>query len=119
MVAWRRNTFFAGQLVGGVAYRLMMAGQQALHGLAQVLQQMSSISDLHGLRRALEDSVCIGTGTISSHHPYSGLLLQPGLDRRCIAIRQQLNGARPLKANNGSIMVASPICPAINANLTR
>jgi hypothetical protein len=68
-----------------------MAPHQIFKGLYQVLDQMKSIRDLNCLWGAFGGAIRIRQGSVTGDHFHFRMRLQPALERRSFAIRQQID----------------------------
>ena len=74
-----------------------MAVEDPLQGVAQVAQQMETVGDLHGFRRAETSSFGIAAGAVTGDDLYAGMISQPGGNGLGVAIGQQVDGPVPLQ----------------------
>ena len=97
--------------------RRLIAAKLPLNGLAEVLQQMKTISDPPRLRRALTRGLRIEASTIATDRLHVRLILEPPGHGRRRTIRQHVHHLTTLKVNDDRPVVgALPPRPVIDAS---
>ena len=97
--------------------RRLIAAKLSLNGLAEVLQQMKTISDLPRLRRALTRGLRIDASTIAADHLHVRVILEPTGRGRRRTIHQHVHHLTTLQVNNDRPVVgALPPRPVIDAS---
>src|ERR1700723_3875588 len=97
--------------------RRLIAAKLSLNGLAEVLQQMKTISDLPRLRRALTRGLPIEASTIAADHLHVRVSLEPTGRGRRRTIHQHVHHLTTLQVNDDRPVVgALPPRPVIDAS---
>ena len=97
--------------------RRLIAAKLSLNGLAEVLQQMKTISDLPRMRRALTRSLRIEASTIAADHLHVRVILEPTGRGRRRTIRQHVHHLTTLKVNDDHAVVGTlPPRPVIDVS---
>ena len=87
-----------------------MALEQALDGLAHVLQQVPSIGDLPGLGRRLGGGLGVGRRAVPADQLDVGMGPEPRLDGRGITVRQEIDDVAGLEVDDDGA-IALPLAP--------
>jgi hypothetical protein len=96
------------------------AYQQALERIAEILEQMPSVSHLHSLWRTLPYRLRIGAGTVACDDAYLALGCQPVCHRHGISIAKQVDWPVTVQIDHhGSIPMSATESPVIDAKLMR
>ncbi len=85
------------QSMGRLPERAMVAGQEALQRIAQVLQEVPSVGDLNGVGCSLGRSFDIGVAPVAANNLDTRMGLEPRPKRLRLAVRQQVHGAMSLQ----------------------
>ena len=97
--------------------RRLIAAKLSLNGLAEVLQQMKTISDRPRLRRALTRGLRIEASTIAADHLHVRMILEPTGRGRRRTIHQHVHHLTTLQVNDDRPVVgALPPRPVIDAS---
>lgn len=78
----------------------MVALQDALRALAQVLQEVPTVEHLHRLRGSLLDAPLVFRRAVATHDAYLSVLLEPGGECLRRAVFQQFYGPMPFKVHD-------------------
>ena len=91
--------------------------QDSLGGFPQVLQQMPAVENLHGFRSAFFDAPLVLGGAVAADDLEGRILLEPGGQCFCGAIRQELYGAVAVEVHDDRpVAPATPQSEVIDAN---
>src|SRR5262249_20945959 len=71
--------------------------EEAFEHLADVLEQVPAIGDLHGIGRGFGGGLGVGAGAVAADDLDTGVVLQPLLKRRAVAARQQVDDLAALE----------------------
>jgi hypothetical protein len=71
--------------------RRSVVEEEGFQGLAEVLDEMEAVDDLHRLGRPPADAVGVEVAPITADHGDGGMLGQPGRDAGGRAVRQQVH----------------------------
>ena len=104
--------------------RLADGGQAPLHsgqeGGAGILEEVPAVGDLHRVRQGARDGTAIAAVAVPGDDLDAGTRPQPGLHRRGLAIRQQVDHPVPLQiADQRAVTLTTPPRPVINADDAR
>lgn len=73
----------------GLTQLTSVAGERQLQRLDQILQQVESVSNLHGIGRPIAASHGIDAGAVAENHSDAGVLAQPRRKRFGLTVGQQ------------------------------
>jgi hypothetical protein len=91
--------------------------QDGLQGLAEVLDQMKAVNDLHGPGRAPANAVGIEVTPIAADHGDRRMRGKPGCDAGSRAIRQEVDDAMRQEIDqDGAIAMAAPPGPLVDTH---
>src|SRR5262245_31767174 len=104
-----------------LADRLAQAGMpgimESLDRRCHIRKHMPAIGNLNGRRRALPRAVSICAGAIAANELHSGVLLEPGRQRRRFPVRKEINRRAPLKVHqNRAVTLPFVLRPVINSD---
>src|SRR5262245_8982151 len=95
----------------------MLRIEESLDGLSHILVEMPAIGDLNGRRSALPRAVSICAGTIAANEFHSGILFEPGRQRRRFTIRKEINRRASLKVHqNRAVTLPFMLRPVIDSD---
>ena len=88
----------------------------ALHGLAEIAEEVPSIRDLHGLRCALPDGISIGAGTVTGDNLDPVVTPQLGRERVGLAVGQKVDDLVAFQVDQDRpVVLAAPPRPVIDS----
>ncbi len=82
---------------GGVADRAPLVEEEALEGLAEVVQQVPAVRHLRGLGRAARRPVGVETATVTADDLDPGVFHEPRGDGVCGAVGEEVDDPVPLQ----------------------
>jgi hypothetical protein len=103
--AWRGFQGFESRVDGG-----QMPCEHALDGLAQVLQQVPAVGDLHGLGGALRRRLGVGRRTVPADHLDLRMGLEPHRDGVCLAVGEEIDDVTTFQVHDDGA-VTLPLAP--------
>ena len=84
-----------------------MPCEHALDGLAQVLQQVPAVGDLHGLGGTLRRRLGVGRRTVPADDLDPGMLLEPRRDSVPLAVGEQVDDVTALQVHDDGAVTLS------------
>jgi hypothetical protein len=94
----------------------MVAGEESLQRLTEVMQQVPAVGNLSRVWSSLLDGTRVLRGPIASNDLHARALSEPTRKRLCRAIRQEVHGPSPLQIDEyGPIALAFAKRPIIDA----
>ena len=88
----------------------------ALHGLAEIAEEVPSIRYLHGVRCALPGGISIGAGTVTGDNLDPVVTPQPGRKRVGLAVGQKVDDLVAFQVDqDGPVVLAAPPRPVIDS----
>jgi CRISPR/Cas system-associated exonuclease Cas4 (RecB family) len=91
----------------------MLTIDDGSYGIAEVAQQVPTVSNLNSVRRPLADTVSIGACAVARDNLDTGVLAKPGGQRFRLSVGQQIHDLIAFQIDqNGSVaMAATPALP--------
>jgi hypothetical protein len=84
-----------------------MALEEALDGLAHVLQEVPSIGDLLGLGRGFSGGLGVGRRTVAADQLDTGMSFEPRPDGRGVAVGQEIDDIVRLEVDDDRAVALS------------
>ena len=107
----------SAHLFGGAPDRRVVAVDHGADRLAEVAQQMPSISDLDRIWRTLPHAVGVGAGPVTGNDLDAGMLTQPGGQGLRLPIGQQVDSCVAFQVDqDGPVAVAAAPGPVIDGD---
>ena len=103
-------------LLGGALDGAVVPVDDGTDGIAEVTQQVPAIGHLDRFRRALTNSVRVGTGAVACDHLDAGMLAQPGGEGLGLPIREQVHHLVAFEVDqDGSVAMTPPPGPVVHS----
>ena len=117
----RRDRNWFVHLLGGAAEITVVAINDGADSIAEIAQQVPAVRHLDRFRRALADTVGVGTSTVARDNLNPGMLTKPVGQRLSLAIWEQVYDLVALEVDDdGAVPMPAPPSPIIDAeNLRR
>ena len=110
VVFFRRLCLGSGRL----AQRLLLLQQELLQGAGQIVHEVPTVGDLHGLRSALCGGLGVRAAAVPGYDLYLWMAFQPGSYRLGLPAFQKVDHLMPLQVHDhGPVATAAPEGPVV------
>src|SRR5262249_51091414 len=100
-----------------LAQARVLSVEESLDRICHIRAQVPTIGNLTRRRSALPSALCICAGAITANELHSGILLEPGRQRRRFPVREEINRRAPLKVHqNRAVTLPFVLRPVIDSD---